>query len=240
MVQSALEIDCNRPGRSRPVDVMLIHQGLRVREASFAAVGAAGAPVALATTSLCVRAGQSSPEELAVRLELNEPYAARKSVKAVWRECARLVEPGKVDESFLRTRVRVAFALSQLAPRSLFSQMLASIDLDDPPSEDEMPWDTAAREAVEAALANADWDEDARTITLHDPDEPRKSNSVTNREELEDHLRSVASDAFYANCSRDDGEYISECDEDGIVQSALANYEERLESFFAKKRRGHP
>ena len=194
-------------------------------------------PVALATISLCVRAGQSSPEELAVRFESYEPNAARKSVRAVWRECARLVEPGKADEPFARTRERVAAALSQIAPRSLFSQLLARIDLDDPGLEDEMPWDTAAREAVEHALENADWDEKSRTITLHDQDDPRMRISVASREELEGHLRDQASDAFYANCSRDDGEFVSECDEDGIVETALADYEERLETFFTRKRR---
>ena len=95
-----------------------------------------------------------------------------------------------------------------------------------------MPWDSAAREAAEWALENADWDAQARTITLYDPDDSRMKCTVGSREELEEHLGSIAGEAFYANCSRDEGEFISECDEDGVVQDALARYESRLETFF--------
>jgi Helicase conserved C-terminal domain len=194
-----------------------------------------GMPVTLATISLCVRAGQSSPEELAVRLEAHEPYAARKSVRALWLECSQHVQPGSPVEPFARTRARVAVALSHIAPPPLISCVLAKIDPDAQEPQVEMPWDSAAREAVEWALENADWNAQTRTITLYDPDDSRMKWAVSSREELEEHLRTIASDAFHGSCSRDEGQFIAECDEDGIVQDALARYGSRLETFFAKK-----
>jgi hypothetical protein len=191
-------------------------------------------PVALGTISLCVRAGQSSPEELATRFELNEPLAARQSVRAVWNECSRVVDRGDAEEPFAKTRARVAVALGKIVPPSSFSKLVTNIDTNGASTEDEMPWDNAAREAVELALANADWDEQKGMITFDDPDDSRIRTRVTTREELEDHLRKIANDAFYANCSRDDGDFISECDEDGIIETALVDYEEKLESFFKK------
>jgi len=192
-------------------------------------------PIVLATISLCVRAGQSSPEELAVRFETHEPQAARKCVRALWIECSRYIKPGSPVESFAGTRDRVAAALSQIAPPSLFSRVLAKINPETREMGDEMPWDTAAREAVEWALENANWDAVTGTITFYDPDDSRIKCAVSSREELEEHLRSIAGDAFSANCSRDEGEFCSECDEDSIVEDALTNYETRLETFFAKK-----
>ena len=192
-------------------------------------------PVALATISLCVRCGLSSPEELAVRFESHEPYAARRCVRALWRECSRQIQPGSLGEPFARTRARVAAALSLIAPPSLFSQVLAKIDPDTPEIEDEIPCETAAREAVELALENSHWDAHTNIITLYDSDDARLSHTVRSRDELEDALRTIAGDVFYANCSRDEGEFVSECDEDGIVQEALADFENRLNTFFAEK-----
>ncbi|HLP10239.1 MAG TPA: hypothetical protein VK178_18905 [Opitutaceae bacterium] len=99
----------------------------------------------------------------------------------------------------------------------------------------EWPWDTATREAVEQAMASADWDDETQTITLHDRDEPRRDKLVSSRDELVSYLEDVASSAFYASCSRDEGEYISECDESGVVEGVLSAYEERLSEFFAER-----
>ena len=195
-------------------------------------------PVALGVISLCIRTGQSSPEELATRYELNEPLAARRSVAAIWRACQQIIKAGEADEPFVRTRGRVADALAQVAPPSFFVRLLTNIHLNETSFIDEMPWDDEAREAVKLALKSAVWDKASGTITLIDPDEPTVSVTVTNRENLEEHLRSIANDAFYANCSRDDGEFVAECDDDEIVENALAKFEDRLSSFFKKKPRG--
>jgi len=97
----------------------------------------------------------------------------------------------------------------------------------------EWTWDTATREAVERAMESAEWDEEEKTIEFHDHDELRRGKTVASRDELVSYLEDVASEAFYANCSRDDGEFISECDENGVVEGVLADYEERLAEFFA-------
>jgi len=97
---------------------------------------------------------------------------------------------------------------------------------------EEMFWDEAAREAVEDAMAHARWDEDEKTITLFDRDEDRMRETVRGREELDRYLTQVASSAFYANAPRVDGEFLYECDEYGILETVLMDYEERLEEFF--------
>lgn len=99
------------------------------------------------------------------------------------------------------------------------------------PSEESL-WDCAAREAVEDAIERAAWDEANRQITLFDRDDDRSRQTVSTREELDNYLSRVASSAFYANAPRVDGGYLDECDEYGILESALMDYEERLEDFF--------
>lgn len=98
--------------------------------------------------------------------------------------------------------------------------------------EPEMPWDEAARGAVEHALEHAEWDEEARQITLFDADDDRIHWSVGSRSVLEDQLAQIAASAFYANVPRDDGEFVFHCDEYGVVVSVLGNYEERIDNFF--------
>lgn len=93
-------------------------------------------------------------------------------------------------------------------------------------------WDEAAREAVEDAMEHARWDEDEKTITLSDRDEDRMRKTVSSREELNRYLTQVASSAFYASAPRVDGEFLYECDEYGILETVLRDYEERLEEFF--------
>lgn len=96
---------------------------------------------------------------------------------------------------------------------------------------DEMPWDSAAREAVEYALENADWDDATKKIVIHDREDDR-GYTVRNRDELESHLAELASNAFYAYVPFDSGEAVFRCDEYGVVESALSDYEDRLEEFF--------
>lgn len=97
---------------------------------------------------------------------------------------------------------------------------------------EEMPWDRAARKAVEDAMEGANWDEEQRTITFFAENDDRIRETVTNRKELDNYLTRVASGAFYANAPRADGEYLYECDEYGVLEGVLRDYEERLVEFF--------
>lgn len=96
----------------------------------------------------------------------------------------------------------------------------------------EMPWDSAAREAVEQAMENAHWDEENGEITLFDADDDRIRWTVSSRDDLQLELEKIAASAYYANAPRDSGEFVFECDEYGVVEAALRGYEERLEEFF--------
>ena len=98
--------------------------------------------------------------------------------------------------------------------------------------EPEMPWDKAARKAVDHALEHADWDEDTRQITIFDADDDRMRWSVSSRNELEALLAQMAASAFYANAPRDDGEFVFQCDEYGVVDSVFRDYENRIDEFF--------
>lgn len=98
--------------------------------------------------------------------------------------------------------------------------------------EIEMVWDEAARRAVERAMEHARWDEENQKITLYDTDDDRMQWTVSGIGELQDQLAQIAASAFYANAPREDGEFVFECDEYGVVESVLDNYWERLEEFF--------
>ncbi len=97
---------------------------------------------------------------------------------------------------------------------------------------EEMPWDSAAREAVEHAMEHARWDEENQEITLFDADDDRMRWTVSGRDGLQEQLAQIAASAFYANAPREDGEFVFECDEYGVVESELRDYEDRLEEFF--------
>jgi hypothetical protein len=97
---------------------------------------------------------------------------------------------------------------------------------------EEMLWDAEARKALERSMEVAEWDEGAKTITLYDTDEPRRRRTVSNRDELVQYLEDVARTAFYANCPREDGEFVYECGEESVVEGVLIHYEERLANFF--------
>ncbi len=101
-------------------------------------------------------------------------------------------------------------------------------------SRGEMYWDTEARQAVEQAMEGADWDEEAGTITINDPDEPRASHTFSTRGDLEDYLRDIAGVAFYASVPFDDGAAVFDCDEEGVVEGVLSDYEDRLAALFAE------
>ena len=99
--------------------------------------------------------------------------------------------------------------------------------------EGEMPWDSAARQEVEKLIQNAEWDDEKKTITLLNDDDSRIHQTVFTSKELEDILQAAASSAFYANAPRDSGEFVFECDEYGVVEGVLSEYEDQLDSFFA-------
>src|SRR5207249_4307699 len=96
----------------------------------------------------------------------------------------------------------------------------------------EMPWELHAREAVEYALENAEWDENDRVIRFRDRDEPRMEQIVANREELVNFLENLASSESANYAPWDDSEPVFSANAEAIVDDALAKYEERMEEFF--------
>lgn len=147
------------------------------------------------------------------------------AIEAMRNCCAHNRRPSKkVEENYINVRP----LLDQL-----LDGYLARWEWQEPVQE--MPWDITAREAVESALEQASWDEDEKMITLFDADDDRIRRTVTSREELEQYLCNVASDAFYANAPREDGEFIFECDEYGVVLTVLESYDEQIEEFFNSK-----
>jgi hypothetical protein len=99
-------------------------------------------------------------------------------------------------------------------------------------NDPESPWAGAARNAVIKALQDADWDDAAKIITLHDLSDDRQDLTVATRKELEERLSEIATTAFQGEAPRADGDWLEECNEDGIVQEVLYDYEERLSVFF--------
>jgi hypothetical protein len=93
-------------------------------------------------------------------------------------------------------------------------------------------WETAAREAVENAMASAQWNEGARTITFPVDDEPPRIRTVTSYEELGAYLGEVASAAFYQNAPFDGDASVFECDDDAFVQPILEEYGQRIAELF--------
>ena len=63
-------------------------------------------------------------------------------------------------------------------------------------------------------------------------DDDRIRSTVSNRKELEDYLRGIAEDAYYANAPGDSGDVAGTCWGGDYVQEALEPLEERLEKFF--------
>lgn len=144
------------------------------------------------------------------------------AIEAMRNCCAHSRRPSKkVEENYLNARPLLDQLLDGYLARWEWQE----------PVEESM-WDRAAREAVENAIERANWNEETREITLFDADDDRIRETVSTREELDQYLSQVAASAFYANAPRVDGEYLDECDEYGILEAALRDYEERLEDFF--------
>lgn len=144
------------------------------------------------------------------------------AIEAMRNCCAHSRRPSKkVEENYLTARPLLDQLLNRYLARWEWQEPI-----------EESLWDCAAREAVESAMERADWDEENRQITLFDRDDDRIRETVATREALDHYLTQVASSAFYANAPRVDGEYLDECDEYGIIEAALRDYEERLEDFF--------
>lgn len=144
------------------------------------------------------------------------------AIEAMRNCCAHNRRPSKkVEENYLNARPLLDQLLDDYLTRWEYREPV-----------EEMLWDRKAREAVEAAIDGADWDEETRTITFFDEDDDRMRTTVHSRDELDEHLRGVAETAFYAYASRDDGEFLVHCDEFGIVEAALADHEQRFEDFF--------
>lgn len=144
------------------------------------------------------------------------------AIEAMRNCCAHSRRPSKkVEENYLNARP----LLDQL-----LDGYLARWEWQEP--FEESLWDCAARKAVEDAIERADWDEATRQITLFDRDDDRIRETVSTREELGKYLSQVAASAFYANAPRVDGDYLDECDECGILETVLRDYEERLDDFF--------
>lgn len=143
------------------------------------------------------------------------------AIEAMRNCCAHSRRPSKkVEENYLNARPLLDQLLDDYLARWEWQEPVEAF------------WDEAAREAVEDAMERARWDEDEKTITLSDRDEDRMRETVSSREELNRYLTQVASSAFYANAPREDGEFLYECDEYGILETVLRDYEERLEEFF--------
>ena len=106
-------------------------------------------------------------------------------------------------------------------------------DWQDSLDQGESPWGSAAREAVEQALESATWDGSHRTISLHEASDPSRGRTVGSRTLLVDYLQEVAGSAFYGACGMDDeGNFLSICDENDIVEGVLTAYEDRVEALF--------
>jgi hypothetical protein len=144
------------------------------------------------------------------------------AIEAMRNCCAHSRRPSKkVEENYRNARP----LLDQL-----LDDYLSRWEWQEP--DEELIWNRAAREAVENALERAEWDEANQQMTLFDRDDDRIYETVTTREQLNQHLSRVASSAFYVNAPRADGEHLNQCDEYGIIEAALKEYEERLEEFF--------
>lgn len=144
------------------------------------------------------------------------------AIEAMRNCCAHNRRPSKkVEENYLNARPLLDQLLDTYMARWEYREPV-----------EETLWDRKAREAVEAAIEGAEWDEEARTITVFDEDDDRNRITVASLEELETHLRGIAETAFYAYAPRDDGEFLDQCDDFGVVEAALSGYEVRLDEFF--------
>lgn len=96
----------------------------------------------------------------------------------------------------------------------------------------EMLWERAAREAVEAALEAAEWDKSTNTVIFFDSDEPRMKTTVKTCEEFQRHLENIAGSAFASMVPHEDGSAVFECDEYSYAEAAMNEIEDELGEFF--------
>lgn len=94
-------------------------------------------------------------------------------------------------------------------------------------ADSDAPWDSAAKNAVQAALEEADWDPEAATVTFRDLIEGH-SIVCKSIDELRDHLANLAGTEFHAHVPYENGP-VFDSDDDGIVDDALDAYRERFE-----------
>ena len=97
-------------------------------------------------------------------------------------------------------------------------------------TRDELPWEYAARIAVEQALADAEWDEDEGVVALMAEDHrgdaaPFEFSSI---DELRAELEEIASSAWHDSVPRDGGEPMFDVEVDGIIEDALDSVADRL------------
>jgi hypothetical protein len=132
----------------------------------------------------------------------------------------------KLSDDYLNAMPRVNQALDQFLIRLGYAW---HDEMDDGESIE----DREARGAVEWALEHAVWDKKSKTIMLYDPDDDRVRWTAKNREELEQHLRSVAEEAWYGYAPGPSADVAGTYDGDDCVCDTLEPFEERLEKFFA-------
>lgn len=139
--------------------------------------------------------------------------------------CAHSRRPSKkVEENYIQARPALDHLLDAYLGRWEYRAAI-----------EEMIWDREAREAVERVMESAEWDDGTRSITIFDDHDERNYTKATNREELEDRLRCIAESAFYAYAPREDGEFTNHCDDYGIVEGVLVDYEQRLDDFWGEE-----
>jgi hypothetical protein len=87
-----------------------------------------------------------------------------------------------------------------------------------------------AREAIEYALANAEWNQETHTVRLRT--KGGRSIHAGSRDDLTCSLRNLCSDEWHAYASRIDGEFVGICDDATWVDEALEPYQDQLARVF--------
>lgn len=108
--------------------------------------------------------------------------------------------------------------------------MTADDDLQDW-DEGDPTWEQHAKDAVEQAWENAYFDEVRGVIELPDRDEPRRSVSCDNLEELQIALAEIYTNEWYGYVPFDSGEAVFEDDADGFVGDFLTDHKDAEEFF---------
>ncbi len=105
------------------------------------------------------------------------------------------------------------------------------------PDTEETPWETKTRSIIENALASMEFDSGTREVKIVGFNE--ETLIANNREELERHLRTIATDAWTAYVPFESGEPVFECDEWGIVENAMEQYQTQSDEFFGDANEGN-